>query len=473
MQKKSIIKRQMLFYTGTIIVCVFLLGVVLSTVYSRHYMDEKRDELILQEQKISKAISEAYHNDNLSNLSYELHVLEEYMNAGVLLVNESGIVMMSSPGLSQTLIGKQFGYQDIIDGMLDGNVIDVVTKTSSAFDVQMLIVGYPIEVGQMGGILICRSMPEIQQSLYEMYKATMISFLIVFIFGLIISYITYKRLTRPLIQMSKAASVIANGNFDQRVNVGGDDELAELAESFNHMAESLENHEANRREFIANVSHDLRSPLTSMQGFLTAMLDGTIPPERQEKYITIVLEETQRLSRMTEGIVELSRAENSRILLNESDFDLNELLRNEITLLEPQLNEKEVVIKAVYAQQTTLVHADRDKISRVIQNLLGNAVKFSELEGCIEVETTVLESKKVLIAVTDFGCGIPEEDQKYIFDRFYKGDTTRNHDKIGSGIGLSIVKAFILAHGETITVQSEEGKGATFAFSLKLSKIEA
>ena len=177
-----------------------------------------------------------------------------------------------------------------------------------------------------------------------------------------------------------------------------------------------------------------------------------------------------RLSRLTEGIVDLSRAESSKIILEESDFDLNGLIRDNIILLEPQLNDKNAVIKAIYADQITMVHGDKDKISRVIQNLLSNAVKFSPVDGLIEVETTKTERKKVLVSIQDHGIGISQEDQKYIFDRFYKADRTRNEDMHGSGIGLAIVREFLQAHNEGITVKSVEGEGSTFVFSLKLAE---
>lgn len=318
---------------------------------------------------------------------------------------------------------------------------------------------------------MCRSLPEIEESLKEMYQISVISLFFVSFLGLIVSYVTAKYVALPLMRMNRAAKVIANGNFEERVDVTSSDELGELAQSFNHMAESLQTHEKVQKDFIANISHDLRSPLTSMQGFLTAMLDGTIPPEKREHYLKIVLEETERLSRMTQSIVELSRAQSSAILLDESDFELNELIRWNIEMLEPQLEEKNVQIHGIYEAEQTMVHGDRDKISRVLQNLLGNAAKFSPQNGIIEVETT-LDKKKVLVSVKDQGPGISEEDQKYVFDRFFKTDTTRNMDKTGSGIGLAIVREFLQAHGETITVKSEKGRGATFVFSLKLAKKE-
>ncbi len=470
MKKDSIVRKQMLIYMTTIAVCISLMGGALTLVYTTHYMNEKREELVTQGEKIATAFSKGYRTGNLNNLSYELQVLETYMDAGILMVNRDGQVIIASPELNQEIYEKKVLNETLLEGVLEGNIVSVQTKKGQFSDMPMLVVGYPLSEGQIAGLFMCRPLPQIQASLMEMYEMSVVSLFFVSLLGVIVSYLTAKYVALPLMQMNRAAKVIANGNFEERVIVSNKDELGELAESFNHMAESLQAHEKVQKDFIANISHDLRSPLTSMQGFLTAMLDGTVPPEKQEKYLKIVLEETQRLSRMTQGIVELSRAQSSAILLDESDFDINNLIRMNIEMLEPQLTEKNVHIHAIYAEEKTLVHGDMDKISRVLQNLLGNASKFSPENSIIEVETTLKEKKKVLISVKDEGPGISAEDQKYVFDRFYKTDTTRNKDKTGSGIGLAIVREFLQAHGETITVKSEEGEGATFAFSLKLAE---
>ena len=303
-----------------------------------------------------------------------------------------------------------------------------------------------------------------------MYRAGVFCLLLAFLLTALVSLVTSRKMTEPLMDMNRAAKEIAGGNFEKRVEITGEDEMGQLAESFNHMAESLENIEKSRRAFIANVSHDLRSPLTSIQGFLTAMLDGTIPPEKQERYLRIVLEESQRLSRLAEGIVDMSRAQDSKIVLEETDFDLNEIIRENCAVLEPQMEEKGMRIEVSFAAKETMVHADQDKISRVLHNLMNNAVKFSKEGGIIEVETTFSGKNKILVSVKDHGSGISEEDQKYIFDRFYKVDSTRNKDKAGAGLGLSIVREFIQAHGETVAVKSKLGEGSTFLFTLKLAK---
>ena len=472
MKKDSIVRKQMLLYMTTIGILILLLCGALAVIYTNHYMGEKKEELVSQGEKIATAYSKAYRTGNLGDLSYELQILENYMESGVVLVNRDGKVVLTSPGFDGVLIGDDMMYEDLTQKVLHGEIVTHQMKKGEVFDTPMLVVGYPVTEGYLAGIFMCRPLPEIEASLMEMYQMSVLSLFFVSLLGLIVSFLTAKHVALPLVMMNQAAKVIANGDFEQRVEIKSNDEVGELAQSFNHMAESLQAHEKVQKDFIANISHDLRSPLTSMNGFLTAMLDGTIPAEKQGKYLQIVLEETERLSRMTQGIVELSRAQSSAILLEESNFDINGLIRTNIDLLEPQLKEKRAIIRAIYDEEKTMVRGDEDKISRVLQNLLSNAVKFSPEGGIIEVETTLLDKKKVLISVKDEGPGISQEDQKYVFDRFFKSDTTRNEDKVGSGIGLAIAKEFMLAHGENITVKSEEGKGTTFAFCLKLAEKE-
>lgn len=469
-KRGSIVKKQMMMYVMAIAVCAVALCAVLSAIYTQQYMDEKKAKLVTQGGKISVAFAEAYETGDLNNLSYELQVLEEYMDASVAIVNNDGVVVLSSPSLGHTLLGETFEYTEILEGMGRNNIVTMQASQPTFVSEPVLMVGYPMDVGQMVGIIMIRSTAEMRESLFAMYQAGLIGVFVLLAFAFLVGYGYSKRMIFPIAEMNEVAGDIASGNFGKRVQIRSNDELGELGESFNNMADSLENNEKTRRDFIGNVSHDLRSPLTSMQGFLNAMLDGTIPQEKQEKYLNIVLEETHRLSRLTEGIGDLNRAESSCILLDLEDFDINELIRENITIFEPQLNEKKVAIKGIFAAQQTMVMGDRDKISRVIQNLMSNAIKFSELGGAIEVETTLVERNKVLVSVKDFGDGIPQKDQKYVFDRFYKGDSTRNLDKYGSGIGLSIVRDFMQAHGEKVTLKSVEGEGSTFIFTLQLAE---
>lgn len=473
MKVKSIFTKQLLLYVGTLLAIFMLVGVILSMVYTQHYMDERKNELINQGMKVSKEYKKAYFTGDLSNLSYELQVLEGYMAASIFFIDKNGVVVLTSPGIDDAWIGQAITNQEVIEGVLEGKIMTLEGKINGMFDEPVLTVGYPLQTEQIAGIFMCTSMPEIERSLHGMYKMGFCILAAVMSIGIVLVYILSKKISSPLMQMNEAAKVIAGGNFEQRVEISSEDEVGQLAESFNHMAESLDKYEKVRRDFIANVSHDLRSPLTSIQGFLSAILDGTIPQEKQEHYLNIVLEETKRLTKLTNDIVELSRAQASTITLEKKCFDINKLIRESIERLEPRLQQKEITIEAIFAEKESFVEADEDKIARVLYNLVDNAIKFSYDGGKIEIETVLKQNKKLLISVKDYGKGISKEEEKYIFDRFYKVDSSRGKDKTGSGLGLSIVREFLLAHGENIVVKSEEGEETAFLFSLKRAEKKA
>jgi len=469
MSNKSILKKQIMLYAGILLTTFFLLGAVLSVFYTRIYMKETEEKLIEQGQTISKEIAKTHITGDMKDLQYELQVLDDYMKATVFFINRDGIMVMASPGIKEKWIGQAIANIDAMEAILAGKVVTLEGRINGMFDEPVLMVGYPFRSGQIAGIFMCTSMPEIQRSLQGVYIVGLFSFLVALVLGTILVYFSTKKITHPLLEMNKAAKIIAGGDFAQRVEISSEDEVGQLAESFNHMAKSLHEYEKKRREFIANVSHDLRSPLTSMQGFLNAILDGTIPVEKQNHYLHVVLEETQRLTKLSNDIVDLSQAQTSAVVVNREKFALNELIRELLELFEPSILQKKLDVKVLFYEKETFVWADKEKIQRVIQNLLDNAIKFSDEMGSIEMETNKMEKNRISVSVKDFGKGISKEDQKYVFDRFYKVDASRGIDKTGSGLGLSIVKEFILAHGESIAVTSEVTKGTTFIFSLQLS----
>ncbi len=314
MKIKSIFTKQLLLYVGTLLAVFILVGIILSMVYTQHYMDEAKEDLINQGMKISKEYKKAYYfTGDLSNLEYELQILEGYMAASIFFIDKNGVVVLTSPGINDAWIGQAIANEGVIKSVLEGNVVTLQGKINGMFDEPVLTVGYPLQTDQIAGIFMCTSMTEIERSLQGMYKMGFSILTAVMSIGIVLVYIFSKKITKPLLQMNEATKVIAGGNFEQRIEIKSEDEIGQLAESFNHMAESLDKYEKVRRDFIANVSHDLRSPLTSIQGFLGAILDGTIPQEKQFHYLNIVLEETKRLTKLTNDIVELSRAQTSNI----------------------------------------------------------------------------------------------------------------------------------------------------------------
>ncbi|MCR4746047.1 MAG: cell wall metabolism sensor histidine kinase WalK, partial [Lachnospiraceae bacterium] len=223
--------------------------------------------------------------------------------------------------------------------------------------------------------------------------------------------------------------------------------------------------EDNQRKFIANVSHDFRSPLTSIRGYLEAMIDGTIPPEMHEKYLVIVKNETERLTKLTSGLLELNTFDKNGLVLELSNFDINAVIRRTAETFGGICKEKKISIELILSGKTLFVHADMSKIQQVLYNLLDNAIKFSHNNSIIKIETTE-KNEKVFVSVKDSGIGIPKDSVKLVFDRFYKTDLSRGKDKKGTGLGLSIVKEIVQAHNENINVISTEGVGTEFIFTL-------
>jgi signal transduction histidine kinase len=223
-----------------------------------------------------------------------------------------------------------------------------------------------------------------------------------------------------------------------------------------------------QQTFLSNISHDFRSPLTSIKGYLEAMEDGTIPPEMASKYIQIVLFETERLTKLTNNILTLNDLDPKSARLNQTDFDIHGIIRHTIETFEGTCKSRKISFKLKFESKELVVHADMERIQQVIYNLVDNAIKFSPTDSTIFISTNT-KGEKAFISVKDSGCGISRDNISKIWDRFYKSDSSRGRDKKGSGLGLAIVKEVINAHGEHIDVISTEGVGTEFIFSLRLA----
>ena len=283
----------------------------------------------------------------------------------------------------------------------------------------------------------------------------------------VVSYYTAYRVINPFIEMNHAVLCYSRGDFSTRIPVEGKDEAAQLGKSLNEMAEQLRGLEDTRRSFVANVSHELRSPLTSMKGFLEAMQDGTIPPENYPEYIEIVLNETRRMVTLVNDLLDLARIESGTIQLNFEVFDVNELIRRTLLTFEARLIENEMEMEVHFAQEQCAVYADPTQIGQVLRNLIDNAIKYSPKGRSLSVSTYSMR-KTVYVTVRDTGIGIPQEDVPHVFDRFYKVEKAHTPaPQMGSGLGLSIVKRIIESHGQSITVRSARNRGTQFTFTLE------
>ena len=287
-----------------------------------------------------------------------------------------------------------------------------------------------------------------------------LSFLILLFFALT----TY----RPMLQIMDGAKEFASGNLQHKIRVTSHDEMGYLADTLNLMAGELRKNNDYQKNFISNVSHDFRSPLTSIKGFSEAMLDGTIPPEMHDRYLGIIVQETERLNKLTNTILELNSMDRDKTSLNMSRFDINAMLKSTAAVFEGSCRKKKISINLVLTGTELFVRGDREKIEQVVYNLLDNAIKFSDRSSEVKIETTI-QRGKCAVSVKDEGCGIARDDLTKIWDRFYKSDSSRGRDRQGTGLGLSIVKEIISAHGQTISVVSTENVGTEFIFTLEMA----
>lgn len=306
----------------------------------------------------------------------------------------------------------------------------------------------------------------------EMTETILSTALLVLLAAMIAIYFISNRVISPLREMSVAAKDFSKGNFHTRIRVRGSDEVAQLAAALNNMAESLENLEHLRSSFIANVSHDLRTPMTTIAGFIEEIRDGVIPPEKQDDYLGIIEAEVKRLSRLVASLLDLSRIQAGDRKFTMRPFDICEMGRQILISFEAQIEEKHLQVAFESDSDRVSVLADSDAIYQTFYNLCHNAVKFSREGGALRIRITETKEKKVRVAVYNEGEGIPKEDLPYIFERFYKSDKSRGLDKSGLGLGLYIAKAIVDAHGESVWAESEPGKYCEFFFTLRKAQSE-
>ena len=319
-----------------------------------------------------------------------------------------------------------------------------------------------------GYVVIHYPMQNITASCNSLLNISYLMLVILFLLSLIILIFFTEMVYLPLRKITEATEQYAAGNMHYEFQVESEDEIGYLAASLNYMASEIARAEDTQKKFVANVSHDFRSPLTSIKGYLEAMLDGTIPPELHEKYLNIVLNETERLKKLTDSLLILNNLNTKGMMLQKTTFDINSVIRNTAATFEGTCKKKTIAIELILTGDELYVTADVDKIQQVLYNLLDNAIKFSHQNSIIKIETTE-KHNKVFISVKDSGIGIPKDDLKLIWDRFYKSDLSRGKDKKGTGLGLSITKEIINAHGEHINVISTEGVGSEFIFSLPVA----
>ena len=450
---------------GFIIVTTFVPNMT-----KEHLVREKAESLYSEATLIANTYASGlYTNEaSLETVKVQMDSLAVYLNSTIRIINPSGRVVLDTQtpiNVEDVVMIEDFdptitsgSYYTINDffGTFEGDVLSVFAPITSNYKVK-------------GYVVINTDMWDIQESCNSLLNISYITLVILFLLSLIILIFFTEIVYIPLRKITHATEQYAAGNMHYEFQVDSEDEIGYLAACLNFMAKEIARSEDDQKKFVANVSHDFRSPLTSIRGYLEAMIDGTIPPEMYDKYLNIVLNETDRLTKLTNSLLTLNNLNTKGMLLDKTDFDINRVIRNTAASFEGTCRKKTIAIEMVLTGDVMYVHADMGKIQQVLYNLIDNAIKFSHHDSVIRIETS-MKKNKIFVSVKDTGIGIPKDDQKLIWDRFYKSDLSRGKDKKGTGLGLSIVKEIIAAHGEHINLISTEGVGSEFIFSLPPSK---
>lgn len=479
---RSLFQKYLAFGLMILLVSFIALGITMYYFVTSYWEAEKKNNLIDNANKVAEVIeaSSDYSSvtrtlivNDLDLFTITIGTISQSIDADIFVVDTKGVCKYCSEGdicvhdakpIPSYVLALTTGGDFFEHGTLEGFYAEPYYTA-----------GVPIVINDQGeSVLVAFCYVSTKSAFVSQFPMTfmrifltaaVLTLLIVLIFVFWMSY----SMVKPLRQMSNAAKKFAVGDFSTRVTVSTNDEIGELATAFNDMADSLSASESMRRSFIANVSHELKTPMTTIAGFIDGMLDGTIPPSRQAHYMKIVSGEVKRLSRLVTSMLSLSRIDNGELKISRKNFEMFSMIVTILSTFEQQIEEKHFEIRGLEDFQSLQVNADPDLMYQVIYNLIENAVKFTNEGGYIafRLEETRYD---LSISIENSGAGIPPEDIRYIFDRFYKTDKSRSIDKKGMGLGLFIAKSIMRLHGGDIYVESVVNEYCRFTFRLPKKK---
>lgn len=460
-----------------------MLGIMIVYFVTQYWESDRWDTLQSNAITISLAISEnadakngavAFTDNDNKVLRLTIETLSSGVKSDIFVTDASGKVLFCSENALGVAPGASVDA-DFVRRAMAGDIYEL-SDFNGMYDSKFYIVGVPVQVvtgddtlTTVGTVFVTSSGEYYYEYVTALIKifcsAAIITFALVFCFVGLFSY----KLTKPLQQMSRAAKAFGNGDFSTRIPVTGNDEIAELAKAFNNMADSLSASEGMRRNFIANVSHELKTPMTTIAGFIDGILDGTIPPDREKYYLNIVTVEVKRLSRLVTSMLALTRIDSGELKMVKQTFDISSTVLTTFLTFEQKIEERHIDVTGLESSKPLFIEGDPDMIHQVVYNLVENAVKFTNEGGNIDVSVTD-EGERAVVAIKNTGAGIAPEQIGFIFDRFYKTDKSRSHDKNGMGLGLYLVKTIVQLHAGEITADSVEGEYTSFTFWLPKNK---
>lgn len=452
-----------------------ILGFFLVTFVGSHLLEARLEKSITSDiYQTAHRIAESdlvRHNitsTNVESVQNTLSLAANYPDTIIWIINSNGQIILStrkdiSPDHPIDLDGfdpASWGSNYYQIGDFYGYFHDSRLSTIAPITEHLNIRGY---------VAVHYLMSDLYQSRSSLLWIIQLLFVITYLITAVLFLFYSFYIRKPLYAITKGASEFANGNLSYQIPVKSENELGYLASNLNYMADKLNRNGEYQRQFISNISHDFRSPLTSIKGYVEAMIDGTIPVEMQEKYLKIISYEVERLEKLTRGLLTLNELDIHKRMLNIQDFDINQTIKSTAASFEGTCTTRQILLELILSGQTLYAHADLEQIQQVLYNLLSNAIKFSPDHSTITIETTE-KNGKIFVSVKDHGIGIPKSSLNRIWERFYKIDRSRGKDQKGTGLGLAIVKEIISAHGQHINVISTEGVGTEFIFTLEQAK---
>lgn len=470
----STLSKHIFIYIAICVISFILVSTICYKADYKHIYNYYSDRLYLQANEIANEYALDYLAESkLRRIELEMKSLSTFNDTRIMFITPSGDVILDTNNSSTDKSNEDrilFSINDFDYGDLKGKH-DILWDFYRLFSEPELSVFSPISNSfEIKGYVVI-NIPEsaIVERVYDTFNTNYLTLAIVLILSSAFLVLYFFQVHRPIKEITRATNEYSKGNLSYHVKPMHNDEIGRLGMSLDYMASQLNESDKFQQKFLSNISHDFRSPLTSIKGYLEAIQDGTIPPEMLDKYIGIMLFETERLTKLTSNILTLNELDPKSVRLDISTFDLNSIIRHTVETFEGTCKKKGIKFNITYANSVQNVKADKGRIQQVIYNLIDNAIKFSKENSYIYI-TVKEKGEKAQISIKDTGCGIAKEDIDKIWDRFYKSDSSRGRDKKGSGLGLSITKEVIQAHGENIDVVSTVGVGTEFIFTLELAK---
>ena len=467
---RTIYWQNFLLTASVVMLTLALLGSAFFALTYSYAIDERSEQMQSKATVVSHMVSSYMENGSLTGLRELADFASNVTDAEFLICNSDGNLLLTT---DTTLVNRVLTVpQDVAEGAMSDDTYAVRTTLGDIYEDTHFVVGVPIvsegaTVGFVLAVTGARALTTMWRTFIGLFFMTAVTVLLL---SFVVSAWVSMRQSRPIHEMAEATRRFAEGNFDVRMhNYEGVTEISELAESFNNMADSLQETERQRREFIANVSHELKTPMTTIAGYTDGILDGTIPPEQEQQYLRIISDEARRLSRLVRNMLDVARLKDQGIPPDKlTDFDICEEASQALLSFEQRINQKHLNVDIDMPEFGLTVHAFADAVSQVIYNLLDNAVKFIDDGGTLSIHARQ-QGGKAVVSIANTGPTIDPAELPLIFDRFHKTDKSRSTDRDGVGLGLYIVKTIVLAHGEDIYVTSRDGK-TEFTFTMPLKK---